>query len=172
MHPLLAKVIGLPAVLNWTAFLNATEKTNEALRKAAESAINFETTVNSAREDFFAKPSADAMKRWIIAASQRETAQRIQQDVLAKISSLREEALHAGVAKLQAAIEEVDVGLAERAAEIEAEDRRRSEQLGEEVESTAALMALAKKRDKLQDARDHIGVDIRHSASALQTVLG
>ena len=148
------------------------EKKLGRIRSAAATAENHADAIAAARAAFFASPNPELCGRWIQAETEQTGAFAVTQAVRDWIISQRHELLAATKPKFLAAVEELRAGLTKAEEEIHAHDREQSEAMGEIVESTAPLAAIARKLDQLDAAVSLFDRDPAAAGATLSGVIG
>jgi hypothetical protein len=173
MHPLLAKIIGRPAIANWRTHLKAATHSRDKFRQFEDQANSHEGAVVVAADKFSASPTPANFEVWIAQESRRASLAAIGLSLRQIAENAYVSALSDGGAdKLIAATEEAEAVLADREANTRKEDAHRSEELGVPVESTLVFVEIDRMRESLRSARSWANTDLSQAAAALNTVIG
>jgi hypothetical protein len=171
MHPIISRILGV-SVKAWRAEVADIEKKLGRIRSAAVPATTHAVRLAEAVAAFDAAPSLERCQTVIDLKIQEDGAFFVEQHVRDAIISQRQELLAATKPKFLAAVEELRAGLEKSAAEIRAHDREQTELMGEIIESTAPLAAIARRLAQLDSAVSLFARDSVAAGAILSGVIG
>jgi len=171
MHPLIAAIVGRPALKNLDAALADIEKRLGRILNAATSATNIEVRAAEAREVFLKNPNPETAASWVNVQALKSGGFEVDQEIRQHVQILRGELLADSSAKISAALAEAESGLLAKKQEVEAADHERAERTGEPDVSTAALASLERRLDQTAEGRQFLEADPQRALSLLRTAL-
>ena len=173
MHPILAQLAGKDPIKNWRDHERDVEKSTSKISAFFIAASEHAQIVAAAMAEFTKNPTPASFAKWRDAETQRPAMFAISQRLRDLAATEREVALlDGGPAKLLAAVAAAEKELDDKEAAIRADDARRSEEIGEPVETTAAFAVIERMREKLRMARMYCPSKFHEARTALNTVLG
>ena len=173
MHKLISSILSKSSVKEWRKHIAAAREFADQLRPYEMALLDYSAEVQSARDEFYKKPSAATRDAWLDAEARRAATHALQQDLHREIESRFSQAIKdGGEKKLIAACEEVRAELKKQEAEILAEDAKRTEEVGEKIVSTARLRVLEREFAQLSEIIFWAHSDLTASAHKLISYLG
>jgi hypothetical protein len=170
----LQKLSSRPALEKFRALLQEADAAVEKINGVVRSAIDYHSPEKLEAEYRAFLRAPDAKKFGAIAGfeNQLRAIREVAANITRRTAGTKAAILSAGSATITAAFDEVRAGLVEQVAAVEAADDRRSQDQGVRVSDDAALAALARQIEQLDQGRPWITTDPVRAANALRTVAG